>query len=99
MAETEEAIHAEYPGAETGYQRLSDSMCASHYAASLKCLDDANYNKRLCRTQFEAYRACRKREHELRIERNQRRCFFDKRRVYLFEKLTEMDKPVEASCR
>ncbi|KAH7428079.1 hypothetical protein KP509_10G074800 [Ceratopteris richardii] len=70
MAQTEEETPFEYPAAKSGYQRLANSMCALYCAASLKCLEQANSDKSQCQSQFDAYKACRKREHQLRLERN-----------------------------
>ncbi|CAM6052175.1 unnamed protein product [Sphagnum compactum] len=59
-------------------QKLSDSICAPQYAASLKCLDDENYDKSKCQEFFDAYKECRKHERELRLEANRKskRFFF-----------------------
>nr|PNR30283.1 hypothetical protein PHYPA_026599 [Physcomitrium patens] len=48
--------------ARTGPLKLSDSMCAPQYAASLKCLDEANYDKSKCQDHFDAYKECKKQE-------------------------------------
>ncbi|BBN03606.1 cytochrome c oxidase assembly protein subunit 23 [Marchantia polymorpha subsp. ruderalis] len=53
-------------------QKLSESFCAPQYAASLKCLDDSDYDKSKCQDQFEAYKACRKQEREIRLEANRK---------------------------
>ncbi|KAL4199631.1 hypothetical protein AMTRI_Chr03g52170 [Amborella trichopoda] len=42
--------------------RLEDSMCFPQYSASLKCLDDSNYDKSKCQDQFDAYKECKKKE-------------------------------------
>ncbi|KAL3697152.1 hypothetical protein R1sor_011228 [Riccia sorocarpa] len=53
-------------------QKLSESFCAPQYAASLKCLDDSDYDKSKCQDHFEAYKACRKQERELRLKANRK---------------------------
>nr|XP_024360385.1 cytochrome c oxidase-assembly factor COX23, mitochondrial-like [Physcomitrium patens] len=58
--------------ARTGPLKLSDSMCAPQYAASLKCLDEANYDKSKCQDHFDAYKECKKQERELRLEANRK---------------------------
>ncbi|KAJ7524703.1 hypothetical protein O6H91_17G017400 [Diphasiastrum complanatum] len=55
-----------------GINRLADGVCASHYAASLKCLDDANYDKSKCQDRFDAYKDCKKMERKLRLEKNRK---------------------------
>nr|ABR17929.1 unknown [Picea sitchensis] len=61
-----------YPSA----SKLSDSMCYAAYAASLKCLDDSNYDKSKCQDQFYTYKECRKKEREIRLEQNRHKSFF-----------------------
>ncbi|CAN6486755.1 unnamed protein product [Victoria cruziana] len=60
-----------------GLARVSDSDCYAEYSASLKCLDDFNYVKSKCQQQFDAYKECRRKERERRLERNRKRSFFE----------------------
>ncbi|KAL2644010.1 hypothetical protein R1flu_011597 [Riccia fluitans] len=53
-------------------QKLSESFCAPQYAASLKCLDDSDYDKSKCQDHFEAYKACREQERKIRLEANRK---------------------------
>lgn len=48
--------------ADENARRWSDTKtnpCSEEARASLKCLDDNNYNRRLCEGYFEAYRKCK----------------------------------------
>ena len=58
---------------ETGHQRskfLTD--CAKEHRNSLACIED-NYERReLCQPFFEAYKTCRKLEHQRKMEENAR---------------------------
>lgn len=63
---------SEEPTVRNGVQKLSESFCAVQYAASLKCLDASDYDKSKCQDQFEAYKACRKQEREIRLEANRK---------------------------
>ncbi|CAM6127370.1 unnamed protein product [Calypogeia fissa] len=55
-----------------GVQRLSESVCASQYAASLKCLEINDFDKSKCQDYFDAYKGCRKQEREMRLEANRK---------------------------
>ncbi|CAI5994438.1 unnamed protein product [Closterium sp. NIES-64] len=56
--------------------RMSDHMCAAHYADSLKCLDKNGYDKSKCEDKFDAYKECRKQDREKRLEENSKKSFF-----------------------
>lgn len=56
--------------APAGLKKLSDSYCAQQYAASLKCLEDADYDKSKCQHRFDDYKECKKRERAIRLEEN-----------------------------
>eukprot|EP00897_Mesotaenium_endlicherianum_P010294 jgi/Mesen1/9293/ME000060S08724 len=59
-----------------GVKKLSDSFCASDYAASLRCLDAADYDKSKCQDQFAIYKECKKKEKQARLEANKKKQSF-----------------------
>lgn len=54
------------------YKRWRDrrtNPCSEEAKASFKCLDENNYNRRLCEVYFEAYRECKKAWNARKAER------------------------------
>ncbi|XP_047307177.1 cytochrome c oxidase-assembly factor COX23, mitochondrial [Impatiens glandulifera] len=56
--------------------RFSDSQCYPEYTASLKCLEKSMPEKSKCQEHFDAYKECKKKEREARLERNRSRSLF-----------------------
>ena len=58
--------------AQDGLRRWTDlktNPCVEESNASLKCLDENNYNKSKCRAYFEAYKECKRAWNERKAKR------------------------------
>jgi hypothetical protein len=57
----------------TGHQRSKFvTDCAEQHRASLACIEENYERKDLCQPFFEAYKTCRKQEHQKKMEENSR---------------------------
>jgi hypothetical protein len=58
---------------ETGHQRSKFiTACANEHRNSLQCIEDNYEDREQCQPFFDAYKACRRLEHERKLEENAR---------------------------